>query len=128
MDLRDYIHPAGYKIESAYITEVCDGFNGDTLHIIDAGANNATFQYTIANPGARNSWGTAVGAYDPRLGIITGIIKIIPPGTGNPVPGWFSIALDRTRPQPNGKPRIHVFVKSNGGGAPDEGSFTGQGN
>lgn len=133
MDLNDYT--GGYTIGSAYITDVCDAFNGDTLHIDadpgDPAGLRATFRYTNNTGSAtRYSWRSATGAYDPRLGIITGTIDIMPPGEGRrvPVQGWFSIALDRNRPPPGEKRWIHVFVKGNFGGAPDEGSFTGQGN
>ncbi|MBL8296717.1 MAG: hypothetical protein JNN30_00080 [Rhodanobacteraceae bacterium] len=130
MSLGPYLHAKGFKIYNEYWPEITDGYNGDTLEIYSpAGGYSVRFRYTAATGSLyRGSWDSATGTYDPRYGIITGNIPIEPPGIGLPVNGWFSIALDRALPQPPALPIIHVFVKSPVGGAPDEGSYTGQGN
>ncbi|HSX61412.1 MAG TPA: hypothetical protein VLF18_14515 [Tahibacter sp.] len=128
MSLMQYIHPAGFTIGNPFETDVCDGHAGDVLFIDDVGDNAVRFRYQNNSGSHRGSWTTASGKYSPAEDIITGTIKISPPGTGAARNGWFSIALNRTLPQPPARPDIHVFVKSSSGGAPDEGSYTGQGN
>lgn len=63
--------------------------------------------------------------YNPKLGVIQGKGSAkTPEGTQT---RWFSIALDRSI---TSKPfRIHVYVaaREQGGGAPDDGSWTGNG-
>lgn len=131
MSLEPYLRLDGFTIEDQFWPAITDGYDGDRLVIyrIAPGSYRVKFTYTPTTTSSyRGSWASATGTYDPRFGVITGNIAITPSGGGTPVGCWFSIALDRTQPQPPDLPRIHVFVKSPIGAAPDEGSYTGQGN
>lgn len=129
MSINQYLRAAGYKIGNVFEPIVADGYDNDVLIIKTAGGYNVDFDYRPATGSPyRGSWNNASGTYDPKYDIITGTLSITPPGGGPAIGGWFSIALDRKLPQPSRLPYIHVFVKRSDGGAPDEGSYTGQGN
>ena len=77
-----------------------------------------------------DSWASARGEYYPEYDCIFGTLQVFNPYIEGQPPSYaestFSIALDRSK-QAGAKPRIHVYVTSAGGGAPDEGSYTGDG-
>jgi hypothetical protein len=129
MSLTAYTRAAGFTIAYTYTPEVSDSDDGDLLYIDIVSPTSVRFRYAPVAPSAsRLSWNGAVGTYYAKQDIITGEIDVIPVGGGVPVRAWYSIALDRTLPQPANRPTIHVFVKLQIPTAPDEGSYTGQGN
>lgn len=129
MSLNRYTRKNGFTIGNQDFPEFADAYDGDKITIDERVGNHVTFRYfTYQGSYYRKSWDTALGVYDETTDIITGDIMIQPmDGKGDAIQGKFSIALDRRREyqQPDAFIHVHVWVP---GGAPDEGSFTGQGN
>lgn len=126
MSVHSYL--AKYTVYDQFEPGVTDAYNGDSLKIEQVAGNSVKFYYDAlpTNP-SKQYWDSATGTYDEKHGIITGTFTVPPLQVGGmPTQRAFSIALDRALMR--AKPEIHVFVKRLDGGAPDEGSFTGQGN
>lgn len=119
---------ATYTVYDQFEPGVTDAYNGDSLRIEQVSGNNVRFYYVNRTSSAsKQYWDNATGTYYEKHGIIVGTFTVPPPRSGGePTERAFSIALDRALMR--AKPEIHVFVKRLDGGAPDEGSFTGQGN
>ena len=122
-----------FEIGDEWNPQFCDGYNLDALTIVEdpVDSKKVRIQYENNTGKHRGSWDSASGTYSEQLDIIQGDIMIKPAVQGGAISrARFLIALARERAHasPNSA-RIHVFVRLlNGGGGPDEGSFTGQGN
>ncbi|HJU39083.1 MAG TPA: hypothetical protein VJ724_05880 [Tahibacter sp.] len=129
MTLNRYTRADGFWIDNQRNQDIADGYNGDQLTIVSDphSAGQVTFVYDSNGSNYLGSWATAVGAYEVGTDRIEGDIQIQPAGNGPANPARFLIILDRDRTHDAPNDRIHVYVSLGGGGAPDEGSFTGQG-
>jgi hypothetical protein len=132
MSIAPYIHAKGFLIGNTYYGEFAAAADHDTLIIDGTDPDRITFEYQLKAGGVDHkvySWATAEGKYYEDYDCIFGKLKVFEAYTaGSPISyadATFSIARDRTLP-PDGIPRIHVYVVA-GSGAPDEGSYTGDG-
>lgn len=131
MNLGRFTRALGFKISNEDNSQIADGHNNDilTIHEDPAVKDEVTFTYTAKGAGYRGSWDNARGIYDPKRDVISGEIEVQPFVAGGMArKGWFSIMLDRDITQLPPAARIHVYVRLPPGPAPDEGSYTGQGN
>ena len=102
-----------FRIDNACNPQFSDGHDGDYLTIEEDPLLSGAVKFKYANGTSaayRGSWAYAVGIYDDRRDIITGSIQVTPE-QGNPVTGWFSIALDRDLAYSHKETRIHVYVQ-----------------
>jgi len=126
MSIDNFTRANGFLIENNYGTGYSDAYNDDYIKInYDAASGEVTFVYTKNGSDYRGSWYDATGAYSSEHDCIGGKIRVRPADGGVGIyEGTFLITRDRDLA--HHARRIHVYVQVPGG-APDEGSYTGDG-